>query len=453
MRHYKSSLIQCNCYKTLKGMIYMSLTDIILKILNLRDKNIKFYENFLREGVIKGKRSLIYHGYLTYIPDHCPICGCIKDKNIVKHGFKSSKVKLPKVSKLDTYLILDKQRYKCRHCNKTFTCTTNEVNYGCFISNNTKHSIAADMTEIISEKNIAKHNNVSPNTVQRVLDSYYDADTVWHNYLPQNICFDEFKSVKSADGSMSFNMCDALTGKTIDIVENRQLDYLIKYFSRYSKEAKHNVKNIVIDMYSPYISLIKMTFPNAKMVIDKFHVIQLISRSLNKTRIMIMKKDKKNYNKLKRYWRLLLKARADLNSSKWQRFRCFDHLMTEVDVIDYLLNQSEELKATYLVYQDLLFAIQNRNIELFDEVISKHHHNISEYMQTSINTLNEFRDLIHNTLQSNLSNGHIEGNINLIKVIKRVAFGFRSFRRFKARIMIILGLLKPNKKEANFLST
>ena len=42
-------------------------------------------------------------------------------------------------------------------------------------------------------------------------------------------------------------------------------------------------------MYSPYVSLIKKMFPNAKIIIDKFHLTQLISRSLNKTRIMICK--------------------------------------------------------------------------------------------------------------------------------------------------------------------
>lgn len=45
--------------------------------------------------------------------------------------------------------------------------------------------------------------------------------------------------------------------------------------------------------------------------------------------------------------------------------------------------------------------------------------------------------------------GFIEGNNNFIKVLKRIAFGFRSFRRFKARIMICKGLIKINRKKAN----
>ena len=43
----------------------------------------------------------------------------------------------------------------------------------------------------------------------------------------------------------------------------------------------------------------------------------------------------------------------------------------------------------------------------------------------------------------------IEGNNNFIKVLKRIAFGFRSFRRFKARIMICKGLIKINRKKAS----
>ena len=256
----------------------MSQDYYILKTLNMKDENIHFYDEFVTEENIKGKRCLVYKGYLTYVPEYCPKCGTIYDENIEKHGFKKSLIKVPTVSKLNTYLSLNKQRYYCNHCNKTFTCTTNIVNYGCNISNNTKHSIAVDLTKKRSEKDIAIDNNVSPNTVERVIDSYYELDNkVYKNTLPQVLSFDEFKSVKTADGAMSFHICNAKNGKTIDIVEDRRLNSLIKYFSRYSRDSRKNVKYIVIDMYAPYISLIKMMFPNAKIVIDKFHLIQLIS--------------------------------------------------------------------------------------------------------------------------------------------------------------------------------
>ena len=108
-----------------------------------------------------------------------------------------------------------------------------------------------------------------------------------------------------------------------------------------------------------------------------------------------MKNNKKNYNKMKRYWILFLKYRSNLNSEKWQKFRCFDQLMTEVNVVDYILYQNEELKATYEVYQALLFAVKNKNIDVFNKVLSTSYNNILDYMKTSLKTLNEFKLLIH----------------------------------------------------------
>ena len=66
-------------------------------------------------------------------------------------------------------------------------------------------------------------------------------------------------------------------------------------------------------------------------------------------------------------------------------------------------------------------------------------------MKTSVNTLLDFLPYIKNTFTNNYHNGFIEGNNNFIKVLKRIAFGFRSFTRFKVRIMICKGLLKIKK--------
>ena len=201
-------------------------------------------------------------------------------------------------------------------------------------------------------------------------------------------------------------------------------------------------------MYSPYISLIKVMFPNAEIIIDKFHLTQLISTALNKTRIMLMKKDKKNYNKLKRYWRLILKPRSELDISKWRKYRCFDNLMTQQDVVNYLINTSEKLRQTYEVYQNILSAIQSNNYLELEKALNTQNDKISSYMKTSIKTLKKYLPYIKNTLANPYHNGFVEGNNNFIKVIKRIAFGFRSFRRFKARIMICKNLLSMKKVSA-----
>ena len=428
---------------------YMSDLNYITEMLELKDKNIKFFENFYHKEKIKGVYHKVFDGILTYQPLCCEKCGVAFDNKFEKHGFITSNIKIPDISGFKTILRLKKQRYLCKHCGKAFTLRDNVTEYGCCISKNTKWKIANDLRNKISEKDIAKNNNVSPNTVERVMDSYYDNQKLYKNYLPKVLSFDEFKSVKSADGAMSFHLCNGETGQTIDIVEDRKLLSLLQYFSYYSFNARKSVKFIVIDMYSPYVSLIKKMFPNAQIIIDTFHLIQLISRSLNKTRIKAMKNNKAVYNKMKRYWKLILKDRNELDYSKWKKFTCFPHFMTEIDVVNYILDQSAELKATYYKYQELLQSIKEKNYNDFLYAINNINNNISDYMKTSIKTLIEFKDNIRNTFNNNYHNGYIEGNNNFIKVLKRIAFGFRSFRRFKARIMICKGLIKIDRKKAN----
>ena len=426
----------------------MSNQNYIIDMLELKDSNVYFKENFYYKETIKGITYKIFEGYLSYKPSFCPSCGVVFDEKFEKHGFILSNIIIPDVSGYKAILRLHKQRYLCKHCHKAFTLTSNITNYGCFISNLTKHKIALDLTKKRSEVDIALDNGVSPNTVERVMDSYYDTIKLYKHYLPEVLSFDEFKSVKSADGAMSFHMCDGITGQTIDIVEDRRLDNLIKYFFYYDYKARSRVKFITIDMYSPYISLIKKMFPNAKIIIDKFHLTQLISRSLNKTRIRVMNKDKKNHRKLKRYWRLILKDRDELDFSKWNKYTCFNSLMTQVDVVNYLINTNEELKQTYLIYQEILYSFKNKDFKKLKQTLSNANSKISNYMKTSIKTLLEFLPYIKNTFENEYHNGFIEGNNNFIKVIKRIAFGFRSFKRFKARIMICKGLIKI-KKTAN----
>lgn len=127
--------------------------------------------------------------------------------------------------------------------------------------------------------------------------------------------------------------------------------------------------------------------------------------------------------------------------------------MTEVDVINYILNQNIELKETYELYQSILYALQRNDYGLFENIIEKDYETISDYMRVSLNTLKEFKEHIKNTLEQPYSNGVMERNNNTCKLIKRVAFGFRNFKNFKVRILISTNILRNVKEWWNFFIT
>ncbi len=141
----------------------MTQSNYTRSILNIKDVSINFYENCLETRIINGVETKIFRAFLTYIPTHCPLCG--KENNsfndIIKWNWKRNcKVKIPKVSNYNAIILLDKQRFKYKHCNQTFIASS-LVDKFRNISNNTKLSIKLEVMNKISEKDIAKRNNAS----------------------------------------------------------------------------------------------------------------------------------------------------------------------------------------------------------------------------------------------------------------------------------------------------
>ena len=209
-------------------------------------------------------------------------------------------------------------------------------------------------------------------------------------------------------------------------------------------KQRFNIKFIVMDMFEPYYKLFKTIFPNAVIITDKFHVVALASNALKCTRVKCMKHDKKNYNKLKHYWKLIQKFEDDLDKDKKKYSVYFGKEITDYEIVTYIINTNSELKATYEVYQGILRSIKNKDVELFTKIITSKQKSISEYMKNTLKTFNKFSYHIINSFKFNLNNGVIEGVNNLIKCIKRIAFGYRSFYHFKTRIMLIAGIYKYN---------
>ena len=82
----------------------------------------------------------------------------------------------------------------------------------------------------------------------------------------------------------------------------------------------------------------------------------------------------------------------------------------------------------------------------FNHLLETEHPMISPELQTSFQTFKTYASYIYNTLTTPYTNGPIEGINNKIKVIKRIAFGYRSFYHFKSRILMIQNLTKPKRK-------
>ena len=425
----------------------MSHNDYITNLLDIKDKNININDT-LSTKTIKGVTYKVIDATLSYDVDCCPICGMVNDNSIIKYGSKASDIKILPIAGNPAILRLHKQRFYCKSCDSTFSAKSHIVEKNCFISNSVKDKITVDLTKKISEKDIAEINNVSHSTVSRIVDNAFYQLKPNKNYLPEHLLFDEFKSTNDADGAMSFIFCDAEKHEIVDIVENRQLRKLIQYFQSYSKKARRSVKTICIDFYTPYIKLIKTMFPNAKIIADRFHIVQLLTRSMSITRVKFMKKLDKNsleYKRLKKYWKLIQKDYNDLDSVHFYHYTHFKELVSQKTVVDACISIDPIFAKTHKVYQLLLSDIKRKDDELLFKHIKLYLNEVNEQMRTSMKTILDKQNYVTNALTSNYSNGIIEGINNYIKVLKRIAFGYKSFYHFRNRILITRKLI--TKKE------
>ena len=406
----------------------------------------------LRNKKIRDVETKIFHGYLTYTPKSCPKCNCINKgyNDIIKWNWKRNcKIKITKVCGFNFLLILDKQRFFCKHCKSTFTSTTSVVDFHKQISNDTNLNIKLKLMQKSSEKDIAKRNNVSSNHVNRILNKISEDKLVKNNgTLPEKFGIDEFNATKYTISKMAFIIVNQDNKNIFDINNSRLSKDIEKYFKRYSKQKRDKVKFITMDLYKPYYKLMSSLFKNAILIPDRFHIIIQVRNALDSTRTRLCNKSNPNYKKLKKYWKLILKKESDLDDKKKKYNKHFKKEMTQKDIVTYLINTNKKLYNDYQIYQGIDKAINDRNKENYLNIIHNNlnNKNISKKMKKALKTFNNMEKYIINSFDYEYSNGIVEGTNNVIKQIKHTACGYKKFTHLKARVMLIKGIYNPIKQ-------
>ena len=240
---------------------------------------------------------------------------------------------------------------------------------------------------------------------------------------------------------MAFIITNNENHQLFDINDSRKSIDLDKYFRRYSKKEREKVQHISTDFYSGYIYLAKKLFKNAHISIDRFHIIVQIYTALNCTRVGLCKKDNHNYKKLKDYWKLFVKNENDLSEEKHYS-KHFKKEISQKEIVQYLINTNKTLKATYECYQGLINALKERNFNKFKSICFNPTHNLSIKMEAALKLYRENIQYIENSFKYDINNGIVEGTNNLIKCLKKIAFGYRKYDHFIARIFLIKGIIK-----------
>lgn len=259
-------------------------------------KVLRLEENIAVLKVEEINNKLIVHVKNNKKKVRCPHCNMFSNK--IHDYLKPTRVDYGKSIDKYVYLVVNKRRFECKKCNKPFTECLGLTSKNGNISLKTKQSILKDcLNRDKTIKQIGIENNVSEKIVRKV---FLEAMEDYPNHvetLPEVISFDE-TSTYTKEGVYSFILNDPIKKYTLDILKNRNKDFLIEYFSKVTN--RKSVKVVICDLYKPYYEVVKICFPNAIFIADPFHYTRYILDGLDKVRLRLVH-DSEDDKKSKEY--------------------------------------------------------------------------------------------------------------------------------------------------------
>ncbi|EKQ18540.1 ISL3 family transposase [Lacticaseibacillus paracasei] len=411
----------------------MSLTGKSIRmVLEIKDPNIIFTQDAVIEE-IRGAKALVFYAELKLQPEHCPACGFAS--KLVRYGFERTCVLMPSYSYRPTYMKLSRQRFRCELCRSVFQSETDYVRPRSTISTPVRQMVLFEAFSNCSLTDIARRFHVADKTVQRIIDE----EAAKHNYhqklwLPKHLAFDEFK----ATNKMSFIWGNGDRHQIGAILPSRTAYAITKYFEGFPLSVRQQVQTVSLDLNAGYINLVPRLFPNAKIVVDRFHIVQMVSTALNMVRIQVMKglsKRSKEYRFMKREWKIFLKDFNELEAIKPTYHTSVGYYETTVNLVAKCLDLSPEFRAAYEVYQEIIGAVRKRDASALAAALESYR-SLGNRMDQSIKTLKKYKRQVINALRYEYSNGFLEGINGIIKKIKNTAYGYTNWNNFINRIFL-----------------
>ena len=194
----------------------------------------------------------------------CPHCG--RSHDTVVHAKRTLVIRdIPSHGKADV-IHLDVSRLKCKPCKQTFTASVPEVDTGREMTERLAKWIGRQSIEYTYAE-IAKQVKVDEKTVRNIFDEYvavlakgYQRETpIWLGI--DEIKLKRFRAIFTN-----------LHGRSlIDMLPNRYVSTVTAFLA--SLPDNKRITHVAIDMWAGYRRAVQEALPNAKIVVDKFHVL------------------------------------------------------------------------------------------------------------------------------------------------------------------------------------
>ena len=400
----------------------------------------------------------------------CPECGstwCVK-----KDSGKSQTLRHTPSGLFNIWLTFHKPRFVCRDCGRSFymrpwwaqTHMTITIHLFYLI-----YKLLVTTTMNLTE--IARRTNSTPSIVRNVMNRIHLAKPM---SLPRSLGIDEFHGSTGHYDTSSKSyvvekyhcvIVDTEKSTIIDVVKNPSYKTLHNYFMQYHYSVRKNVQFVSMDMRSGFSKVTHECFPHARICIDPFHIVKLLTEAVSTVRIdewrrlhdlyqkycdetkglddpdkSISKHRellKKNYTTIKNSQKLLIASPYN-GDTHWgsHPMERDDRLETVFTLAPALKMPFDALMEFYDVSNSTSFDVQHK---MLAEWISKWESCDCPPVKQTAFSISKRRSGIECAWKYKKSNSPTEGLNKKIKDIKRAGFGMHDFETFRKRILLGLG--------------
>ncbi len=334
-----------------------------------------------------------------------------------------TKIRDLSVFEFKTYLIVEKHRVSCPNCG----VKVEELDFVDPYSRCTRRfeELVARLCRMSSLKQVSELLGLDWKTVKAIDKKYLEKKFAIPDYDGLRLLtVDEIAFHK---GQSFFTMVmDLERTRVVWVGKGRSQGTLDGFFRELGLERTKKIEAVGCDMWDPYINSIREHVPEARIVFDKFHVIKLYSKVIDKVRNAEFKKaaqEKKGVIRGTKY--LLLKNRDKLERDQKEQLK-------------KLLQLNENINIAYILKDDLKRLWDYKSAgwanRCLDSWIGTAVASQIRPLVRFARTLSTYRHGLINHCFYPIDSAKLEGMNNKVKVIKRVAYGFHDDEYFILKI-------------------
>ena len=367
---------------------------------------------------------ILIHGSLAAEATPCPVCG---EPTAILNPYETRKVQDLSISGKEVRLHLRIPQLACTSCPRYFSTPPDWIMPGkSYTRRQAKWVFELCAKQPFTE--VAALVGLSHKTVERLLYQMAEEqiDLPGRYARVRKLGIDEVAHRKGK-GDFVCVLTDLERGVQLDLLPDRKKATLEAHFAALGPEFRARIEVVACEMWRPYRDVAERYFPNAEVVIDRFHVVKALGAVLDRIRKHLRRTQPEEASFKGIKWALL--KRAEACSTK------------EQDRLDAALSQSWLLAEVYALRNTFhaLFDVMRDQAALASELEAwmEHAEALADpQVSRFVGTLRRWLVPITAYARAGLTNAVTEGLNNYLRYFKRISFGRPKFEHMRVRILM-----------------